>query len=126
MPGLDAFRILIIEEDLTFRRTLYKVLNGAGYSVFAAADLVEAREFLTQSRFALILYGLRRPYQGGLDELRQLLGAAGDCKIVVITTFSEAALKKQVLKMGASQLMVKPFRKAALLKAVSQLTAKDS
>ncbi|MDQ7053739.1 MAG: response regulator [candidate division KSB1 bacterium] len=121
LPNLEVFRILIIENDSVFRRSLFKALTGEGYTVFAAADLVEATEFISQVTFSLILYGLRRPYQGGLDQLKHLLQIAKNTQIIVVTTFNEPELKRQVLDMGARDLIVKPVRKAALLNSVANV-----
>ena len=121
LPNLEVFRILIIESDSVFRRSLFKALTAEGYTVFAAADMVEANEFISQMTFSLILYGMRRPYQGGLEQLRRLLQIAKNTRIMVVTTFNEPELKHRVLEMGASDLIVKPVRKASLLNSIAKL-----
>ncbi len=121
LPNLEVFRILIIESDSVFRRSLFKALTAEGYTVFAAADIVEATEFISQMPFSLILYGMRRPYQGGLDQLKRLLKVAKNTQIIVVTTFNEPELKRKALEMGAKDLIVKPVRKAVLLNSVAKV-----
>ncbi len=119
-PENQSIRILIVEDDPVYRRSLYKALTGAGYRVFTAANGLEAMEFLTQLKFSLILFDVKRPYQGGLDDLKTILRFAGESKIVVMTTFNENSLKNKVLQMGARDFLVKPIRKAALLNSIAK------
>ena len=124
LTNLETIRILIVDDDPVFRRSLFKVLSGAGYSVFTAANATEALEFLSQIPFSLILMDMRKPHQGGIEALQTLISAAGKAKVIVISTFNESALQEKILKMGAKGFLVKPVRKAVILDAVSRTIKK--
>lgn len=124
LTELEKIRILIVDDDPVFRRSLFRVLSGAGYNVFTAANIPEALEFLSQLDFSLVLMDMPKPYQGGIDELRTLLASIGNANIIVVSTFSERKLQQKVLKMGAKGFLVKPVRKAAILEAVSKALPK--
>jgi len=117
-------KILIVDRDLTFRRSLFKVLFREGYSVFTAANLTEALEFLSQVRFSLILMDMYRPHEGGLERLERLLRAARGTRIIVMTTFSEATIQDEVCEMGADRVLVKPLKREAILEAVLEMIQK--
>jgi len=111
-------KILIVDRDLTFRRSLFKVLFREGYSVFTAANITEALEFVGQVRFSLILMDMYRPHEGGLERLERLMRAARGTQIIVMTTFSEAALKEKLRDLGAARILVKPLKREVILEAV--------
>ena len=111
-------KILIVDRDLTFRRSLFKVLFREGYSVFTAANMTEALELVGQVRFSLILMDMYQPHEGGVERLERLTRAAKGTQIIVMTTFSEAALMKKLSALGAARILVKPLKREAILEAV--------
>ena len=47
--------VLLVEDDLNFGSVLCRVLQREGYNVDVAANMTEAKEFLTSTRYAVVV-----------------------------------------------------------------------
>ena len=70
-PSLSA-SVLVVDDEPDLR-TLYELtLLREGHAVVAAADLAQAREWLAQQRFDVLISDMRLPDGLGLELLREL------------------------------------------------------
>lgn len=72
MQDRKKLRILIIDDDDTFRELASMVLSEAGYSIETAEDAVEGGKTLLARNFDLVISDINMPYINGL-ELASLL-----------------------------------------------------
>lgn len=101
--------LLIVEDDLTFSKTLQRSFERRGYKVLVAASLEDTSEILqTQSpQFAVVDLKLG----GGASGLAcvQILHAHDpDMLIVVLTGFASIATAVEAIKLGACHYLAKP------------------
>jgi two-component system KDP operon response regulator KdpE len=116
MPGL----VLVVDDDVTLRRSLCEALEEAGYNAVSAASGGDAREWLTHSnvRPDLILLDLGLPGISGATFAGWLRshGRFNKLPFLVISGLPDAeATAKQI---GAASCLKKPFKPDALLEAV--------
>ncbi len=104
----DKQKVLIIEDDPSFAKTLEVFLTKIGYDVSSAAraesGLKEASHFLPQ----LILLDYRLPDARGDEILQQLRQIASRPAIILMTGFTDIRTAVKVMKMGAYDYITKP------------------
>ena len=114
-------RIVIASGDEKFRGDLTNALTKY-YHVFPFSNAEEAMEAMTTLRPDATLVDVNMPPKGGLSMVRQVRASdtLKNLSIVVITDKKTPAMSDEVKYSGADEVLVKPFRKSFLLKAVSQ------
>ncbi len=122
-PGGQQETILLVEDEVTVRKSLRQLLEQNGYRVLEAWNGVEARQLwqLTGGQAALLLTDLVMP--GGLSgqELaRQLRGLKPNLKVIFVSGYSAEIAGKE-FKMQAGEVFIqKPFESPVLLEKVRQ------
>jgi two-component system, NtrC family, response regulator PilR len=115
-----AASVLVVDDEPDLR-TLYELtLLREGHAVVAAADLAQAREWLAQQRFDVLISDMRLPDGLGLELLRELTEAQRTEKCIVITAFGSADNAVESLKAGAFDYLTKPVDLKQLRNAVTQ------
>ncbi len=116
-------RILIVDDSPSVRQVQSFVLSGAGYEVVEAADGQDALGTLAGAPVHLVLTDLNMPNLDGLGLVRALRAGAATrlTPIVMITTESEDAKKREGKAAGATGWIVKPFTPDQLLAVVRRV-----
>jgi FixJ family two-component response regulator len=121
-PGL----VLVVDDDLSVRRALSRLLRAEGYEVSTFAT---AREFLAYpwpSRPACLVLDVRLPDMNGLELQRRLAASAPDLPVVIISGHADAAMRQEALEANGVAFLAKPFGDEALLNAISDALARQS
>ncbi len=116
MPG-KAFRIAIVDDDVTIRRLVRLYLTRSGYDVAEFAAGEEAREHLTKIAWDLAILDRRLPDMDGIV-LCQQLKSNPDLRnryIIMLTGEDETEDKVLGLDLGADDYITKPFQSGELL-----------
>lgn len=109
-----AYRILVVDDEVTLVNTVRAYLEQEGYTVRTALDgpaaVREARAF----RPDLVVLDIMLPGLDGLEVLRQLRQEARDTQlrdvyVIMLTAKAEETDKIVGLTMGADDYMTKPF-----------------
>jgi DNA-binding response OmpR family regulator len=109
------------------RVVIVQMLRREGFDVLEARDGVELVEQVARiqrddgSGPELLLTDVRMPRRSGIDALRLLRGALPGTAILVITAFSDEALRVAAGEAGADALLDKPFELDDLRSAVASL-----
>jgi DNA-binding NtrC family response regulator len=114
-------RILVVDDDKTFRISTAELLRQDEYEVADAASAQEASQALASGSFDLMLLDLRMP---GLDGNRfvEVLRARGvDVPILMITGFGTVDAAVESLHLGADDFLTKPVDPDVLSARVSEL-----
>ena len=101
-------KILVIEDDLTFTKTLQAFLGKLGYEVHASSRAAEGLEKATKILPQLILLDYRLPDANGIEILSDLKKVKSDPQVILMTGFSDIRMAVQVMKMGAFDYITKP------------------
>ncbi len=123
-PSVQPFkRILLVEDSLTYQKSLESLLVPLGFSLTIANNGVEGLEMAQKDdEFDLILTDLLMPVQTGLtliEELRQMKKYKNIPIIVISASFSEK-MKEGCLKQNVTCLD-KPINREELLSSIHQL-----
>ena len=119
-PGDPKVRILIIEDDVFFRRALQEFLSMEGYEVSAAGSVLEIHPGLKQVQPDLILCDISLPGQSGLELLKSIRAdpATASIPVLMLTATAERAVMREAMQDGADDYITKPVTAAEILAAI--------
>ncbi|MHA6510376.1 response regulator [Tessaracoccus sp. Y1736] len=101
-------RILIIEDEDSYRDATSFMLRKEGYDVITAADGAEGLAEYDRNGADLVLLDLMMPGIPGVEVCRQLR-ARGNVAIVMVTARDSEVDKVVGLELGADDYVTKPF-----------------
>jgi DNA-binding response OmpR family regulator len=117
-------RILIVEDNETFRDTVVEVLRDVGYKVKGARSLDKAAKRLNKHKFDLVLSDIHIGDHTGFEVLQVAHEKRPTAKIVMMSTNADPELVQQALDSGAARFLPKPFRVKELLKMIEELLSR--
>ena len=118
--------VSVVDDDPSVRRSLARLVKGAGYRVEAFAS---ANEFLArppEEGPACLLLDVRMPGLTGLDLQETLAIAAHSTSIVFITGYRDVRASVKAMKGGAVDFLTKPVNDEELLAAIERAVARAS
>lgn len=130
--SLDRFReampkspktLLIIEDDITMRNAMQRILESEGYVLKLAADGLELSKVLDDNPIDLVLLDIGLPWVNGF-ELAQLLKEHKDLKhipLVFVSAQNSQEDMKKAFELGADDFVKKPFDVEKLKKTIRVL-----
>jgi len=113
--------ISIVDDDLSVRRALRRLLQSAGYSVETFAS---AGEFLGSSpvgRTACLVLDIRLEGMTGFDLHERLAADRAAIPTIFITAHDDAPTRERVQRAGVAAYLPKPFDQSALLAAIQKV-----
>jgi FixJ family two-component response regulator len=116
--------VFVVDDDLSVRRGLERLLRSCGYRV---ATFASAREFLADGKAdgpCCLLLDVRMPDQSGLDLQEMLVADNHQVPVVFITGHGDIPMAVRAMKSGAVDFLTKPFDDRTLLDAVQQAIAR--
>lgn len=120
----DASRILIIDDDKTFRLSTAALLRAEGYAVDLAEDGQAAVERLREQRADLLLVDVRMPGIDGLQLVEALRLWGHGTPILMISGFGSIETAVRALHLGADDFLTKPVEPSLLSARVADLIAR--
>jgi two-component system, LuxR family, response regulator FixJ len=110
--------VVVIDDDLSVRRSLTRLLAAAGYEVISCSS---AEEFLAMSsvpRPACLVTDVRMPGMTGLDLLDVLRTRGPSLPMILISGDADANAMAHARAAGAVGFLLKPFASEDLLSAL--------
>ena len=101
-------KILVIEDDLTFVKTLEAYLGKLGYDVYSASRALEGLAKAKEIQPRLILLDYRLPDATGLEVLVDLKQVVSNPQVILMTGFSDIRTAVKAMKLGAFDYITKP------------------
>jgi two-component system chemotaxis response regulator CheY len=115
--------VLIIDDSVSLRQVVAIALGNAGYDVLEAGDGRDALARLDGRKIHLMICDVNMPNLDGIGFLKELRQqpAYKFTPVIMLTTESGEAMKKEGQANGAKAWVVKPFKPEQLLMAVAKL-----
>ena len=112
--------ISIVDDDLSVRRALRRLVGSAGYTVEAFASARELLASAPRGRIACLVLDiqLERDRMGGFDLQEQLAADGVAIPIIFITAHDDAPTRERVRQSGVAGYLPKPFDDGALLDVI--------
>lgn len=119
--------ILIVEDDTLLREGLVTALGSGELSVYAAADLAEARRILRERTFDLLLLDCNLPDGSGIELCREVTDAEAEDVPVIFLTVHDAEIDEvTAFRAGACDYIKKPFSLTILQERIAAALRKRS
>lgn len=106
----NATRILLVEDDATFRALLAAILEGEGYEVVEREDGKAALMMLQRQSYDLVLSDLRLPGLNGLELFRTATVQGIAPPFVLLTAFGTVEEAVAAIKEGVADFLTKPLK----------------
>ena len=102
-------RILVVDDNETFRLPLRATLQSAGYEVETASEGGLAVKLHRERPFDLVITDIRMPGLTGLDVLSAAKKLRGEMPVIVITAFGGEEVCRRSIARGADGYLEKPI-----------------
>ena len=112
--------ILVIDDDTRLRALLQRYLQENGFAVTTAKDAENARMFLSQYNFDLLIVDVMMPNETGLEFL-QNLRKTSQIPAIVLTAMGETEDRISGLESGADDYLAKPFEPKELVLRINNI-----
>jgi len=104
-----TMKILLVDDDSSFRRVLQFKLKKRGYDVTAVEDGRRAIEHLRQEIWDLMISDIRMPDIDGVELLERAKQMRPEMKVILITAHASVSQAVKAVKLGAFDYVTKPF-----------------
>ncbi|MBE9484229.1 MAG: response regulator [Bacteroidetes bacterium] len=101
--------ILVVDDEESIRCLLNQVLLMGGYECTLAVDAAEARKFIKDRNFELILCDVTMPGESGIDFIRYVGAEYPDTATIMVTAVDDPEIAETALEAGIYGYMIKPF-----------------
>lgn len=103
-------RILVVEDDSAFRRTLRTTLSALGFDIGEAATGEEALTRLRMADYDAVLLDINMPGMGGIEACRRIRSTFTRLPILMLTVRDSEDDRVEALEIGADDYVTKPFQ----------------
>lgn len=116
-------RILVVDDEPDMRMALGNVLTRAGHAVAEAGDGQAALEHLAREGADVMLLDMRLPGMDGPQILRALRERDKKTPVIMVTGYGSVESAVEVMRLGASHYLSKPFSNQELVETVERVLA---
>jgi chemosensory pili system protein ChpA (sensor histidine kinase/response regulator) len=126
-PAVEQ-KILLIDDSLSIRKFVGRMLETAGYEVDTAVDGEEGLRKASAKNYRLILTDLEMPKLNGYEVIQALRSRSQtqQTPIIVMTTRAGDKHRQMALNVGASSYIAKPVEERALIQELERWIGQES
>lgn len=117
--GINRGKILIVDDEASVRSLLRRILEKNGYNCIAASSAKEARTFLKEKYFDLLLSDIKMPGESGIELVRYVASNYPDTAIIMVTVIEDQETASSILNLGVYGYIIKPFDENQILISVA-------
>ena len=103
-------RILIVDDEESFRHMLSVILIKEGYEVDTSSNGEEGLQKASASPFDQILCDIRMPRMDGLVFLREIKKTGAETTVIMMSAYGTVDTAIEAMKLGAYDYISKPFK----------------
>ena len=121
--------LLIIDDDEQIRLLLKELLVNEGYTVFEAEDGDKGMSLCRMQEIQLVIIDVFMPKKDGLETIRELHDAFPSIKVLAMSGgyFADSIdVLHMAKKLGATQILEKPFALEKFLETVRDILSESS
>ncbi|WP_018629508.1 sigma-54-dependent transcriptional regulator [Niabella aurantiaca] len=100
--------ILIIDDEVSIRKTLSEILSFEGYRISEATDGEEGLKLFSEKAFNAVLCDIKMPKMDGIEFLEKANALAPDIPIIMISGHGTIETAVEAVKKGAYDFISKP------------------
>lgn len=119
-------RILVIDDQLSIRKTLREILEYENFEIDEAEDGQKGLELALKNSYDLILSDIKMPKVDGIEFLDKIMTSGSDVPIIMISGHGNIGTAVDAIKKGAYDYIAKPIDLNRLLVTVRNALEKKS
>ena len=104
-----SYSVLSVDDDEEMIGLLQEVVSQLGHDSVTAVDGVDALEKLGEREFDIIITDIGMPRMNGIELTKRIKTDFEDIDVVVVTGYQEEYKYTDVIEIGASDFISKPF-----------------
>ena len=116
---VGAATVFVVDDDVSARTGLSRLIRVAGYNVDAYADPAAFLADVTETPNACLVLDARMPGLGGGEVMAELASRGVRIPVIVVTADTDPETQKRARAMKATALFRKPVDGPALLDAIA-------
>lgn len=125
-----SYNVLIVDDSRSMRKVIKKALTLSGFDLgewWEAQDGREALQVLEKNWVDLVLCDFHMPVMNGLDFLKAVKSVERyqDLPVVFITTESNQERLRELVELGASGYLRKPFHPEQICRYLGSIMGED-
>jgi DNA-binding NarL/FixJ family response regulator len=125
MVSVPTLKIVIADDHHIFSQGLAMVLKDYSSHPIEISTTVDRGDKVIQAlrryRPQLLLMDMNMPGKDGLDVLKEIKGQFRDLKIIILTTYCDQNLAKEVLNEGASGYILKSCEAKTIIQGIEEV-----
>jgi chemosensory pili system protein ChpA (sensor histidine kinase/response regulator) len=127
-PNASEQLLLLIDDSLSIRKFVGRMLESAGYQVETAVDGEEGFRKASAQNYRLIITDLEMPKLNGYEVIQGLRSRAQtqQTPIIVMTTRAGDKHRQMALNIGANSYITKPVEERALIQEIERWIGKEA
>lgn len=118
----EAWRILVVDDDMVHAQALARALRRRGHVAETAGDAGAALAAVAATAYDALILDLRLGTESGLHLIAPLRAARPAMRILLLTGYASIATAVEAIKLGATHYLAKPAGAAEILAALGRNT----
>ena len=122
----STYRLMVVDDERIVREAIASHIPWETHGisvVLAAANALEALEYLQNNQAELILADIRMPVMDGIELLKRVKRLNAETDFIILSGYADFSYAQEALRCGARDYLLKHLDEAALVNAV--LKCKD-
>lgn len=117
--------ISIVDDDLSFRDSMRRLLKSHGYTVAAFPSAAEFLKSTELSATSCLIADIHMPAMTGAELYEHLIAAGRAIPTILITAQPDDGVRERMLKMGVRCYLHKPVEEAILIDCLGRTFSCD-
>nr|WP_297307272.1 sigma-54 dependent transcriptional regulator [uncultured Flavobacterium sp.] len=114
------YKILIIDDDVSFCSMLKTFLSKKGFETSSAFSFTEAEQLLKNQDFDLVLTDVRLPDTDGVKILKYIKELNENIQVILMTGYADIKTAVKAMKLNAFDYVSKPINSEEILHTINQ------
>jgi response regulator RpfG family c-di-GMP phosphodiesterase len=124
VQSVEKSKILVVDDELTIRKSIQKRLEREGYNVTSADNAKDALQLFQENSFDTVISDIRMEGMDGLDLLKRLQEERRDIPVIMVTGAPSLATVQESITAGAYDYITKPIERETLINTVKRAVEK--
>jgi len=120
MSGMEAKRILLVDDDETITTSFQLVLQREGYQVDTASTGRQAIEKIGEAKYHLVILDVKLPDILGTEVAGKIRSQNKEIRLVITTGYPDLADSIEAIDIGIEEILLKPINVEELLHVIKE------
>lgn len=116
----NTYRIMIVDDERIVREAIASHISWEehGITVVAAANALEALEYISAKEVDLMLVDIKMPVMDGIQLLKRVKEQKPTIEVIILSGYADFTYAQEALRYGARDYLLKPLEEAALMNVI--------